>query len=860
MRYRDVPPKRAAPEEEEEKKKERKAEEKKVRLAEASSRPPMVEKARDGSFDGPTGKATTMTAPDPTILDLLGDPICVIEADYTISFANRALAELCGGRHRIVGRKCHEVVHRCPCPCADACLPEEECPHRRIFTTGETVRLRHEHRLANGERRYYDITASPALGADGRPVRLVQVMRDVTSEVQAERCLEETAIIEEVMATVGRLLLAGCDLHRISSLIMEEALRFTKSRQGCVAFQTLGQRRLTVLHRWEGKDGGQRREEIDDRHPLARWLAGGGGSLMCNEPQGIPPDLQLPGRPPLQRLLVVPVHSSERPIGLILLADAAGPYSAGDRRFLERLADLYGLALVRCRQEIQIERAKQEWERTFDAIQDVVTLQDDEMRIIRANRATSRIFGMEPAEIIGRSCHELFRGSPDPCPECPVAEVLGQGKNVTAQVFHEKLGKTFLVSLSPIEDEHGDITGFAHFARDITTEKHLEAQLRQAQKMEAVGRLAGGVAHDFNNVLTVIQGFLGVAEQELDPDSRARMALEQVKEGARRGADLVRQLLLFSRKKSMERQPVDCNRAIASLQKMIRRFIGEDITIETDLAADPAVVLGDPANIDQIVMNLAVNARDAMPDGGILTLATNRFTADLAYCNRHLDARPGEYVCITVSDTGIGMDPQTRERIFEPFFTTKEEGRGTGLGLAVVYGIVKEHGGWISCDSEPGNGAVFKVFLPAHGDTSQIDGGRTAAAAPTLARGHGERVLVIEDEEVVREFGATALGGNGYRVAVAATAAEARRLLAAGPFDLLFVDAVLPDGHGVELAEREVERRPATRVLVTSGYPDQGQQLWPVIHRHRWPFLQKPYTIETLLAAVARALRRTAAP
>jgi len=789
---------------------------------------------------------------DFSILDLLHDPICVIEQDYTISFANQPLVELCGGREHIVGHKCYTIVHHCPCPCADGCLPAEQCPHRRVFSTGRPVTLRHEHRLGDDETRIYDITATPVPGPDGQVKRILQVMRDVTCQVRAERCVEEVAIIEEIMAKVGRLLLAGRGMEEISSLILDEAQRFTGSPDGYVGYLAPGDDTFVATAKSKNGDSAQQLVFSDDQALYDWMLRCSTGILVNDAADSSLADLLPTGHFPLQRYIAVPVRADDEMIGMVVLANSTRPYTDGDLRFVERLADLYGLALVRRRQEIQIEQAKQEWERTFDAIQDVVTLQDDQMRIIRANRATSRIFGLDPADIIGRPCHELFRGSPTPCPECPLAEVIGRGKAVTAQVFHEKLKKTFLVSLSPIVDEKGNITGFAHFARDITTQKNLEAQLRQAQKMEAIGRLASGVAHDFNNVLTIIQGFVGVADHELEPDSKAHQALQQVKEGARRGADLVRQLLVFSRKQSLERLPIDCNQAIKSLLKMIRRFIGEDITIETDLAAEPAYVLGDPANIDQIIMNLAVNARDAMPDGGTLTLATSRFVADSAYCSRHLEARPGEYICLTVSDTGIGMDPQTRERIFEPFFTTKEEGRGTGLGLAVVYGIVKEHGGWITCDSEPGKGAVFKVFLPAHDSTTA--GQRQSATDPSsLPRGRGQRVLIVEDEKVICEFGATALGSNGYQVSTAAGVAEALERLEGQEFDLLFVDAVLPDGRGTDLAEQVVRRHPQTRVLITSGYPDQAN-LWSVVHRHRWPFLQKPYTMENLLTAAARAL------
>ncbi|HHK60840.1 MAG TPA: PAS domain-containing protein, partial [Desulfobacterales bacterium] len=312
-----------------------------------------------------------MLPPDPAILDLLPEPVCVIDKDYTITFANRALIELCGGKEQLIGRKCHEASHLCPCPCADP--PQDTCPHRRVFATGNAVRQRYVHRPRKGEPRVFDITSTPIPGPNGGPVQIVQVMRDISDQARAERCLEETAVIEEIMATVGRLLLAGSDLDRIASLILQEAMRFTGSPDGIVLFQPVRSQRLTALV-WRGEE--KRYQEMSPSAPLSQWLASSPTSLRANEPESIPQPLRSVGGAPWQRLLAVPVQADAPPIGLLLLANRPSDYSANDQRFVERLADLYGLALVRRRQEIQIERAKQEWERTFDAIQDVVTLQD----------------------------------------------------------------------------------------------------------------------------------------------------------------------------------------------------------------------------------------------------------------------------------------------------------------------------------------------------------------------------------------------------------------------------------------------------------------------------------------------------
>ena len=503
--------------------------------------------------------------------------------------------------------------------------------------------------------------------------------------------------------------------------------------------------------------------------------------------------------------------------------------------------------------------AKREWTLTFDAIGDIVCLQDHDMRIIRVNQATEALFGKASGELIGQTCYALFHDGDKPCEGCPIDTVLATSQPHFGVVEHPKFNKVFEVTLSPIINEAGETTGYAHFAKDITGLKKLELQLREALKMEAVGRLAGGVAHDFNNVLTVISGYLGLAMAEVASDSPVKAALTEVEKAARRATGLVRQLLLFSRRQPMQFTAVDFNSALNELLKMLRRFIGENIRMEIKHGADLWPLAGDACSVDQVVMNLAVNARDAMPDGGILTIETSNVKVDEAFCRGSLKAKPGRFVRLSISDTGSGMDRETVQHIFEPFFTTKEAGKGTGLGLTVVYGIVKEHQGWISCFSEPGQGTVFHVYLPV------ADSALQAAQAPVghdlrQIQGRGARVLIVEDEEAVLEFGGCALSHNGYHVAKAHTVAEAMEVASreGAEFDLLFTDVVLPDGYGTDLAVSVSALCPGIGIILTSGYPDkQGQ--WARISEQNWTFLQKPYEVPELLLVLQKELQPLAA-
>jgi len=403
-----------------------------------------------------------------------------------------------------------------------------------------------------------------------------------------------------------------------------------------------------------------------------------------------------------------------------------------------------------------------------------------------------------------------------------------------------------------IQDSEGNPIGLRGVTIDITFRKTLQEQLWQSQKMEAVGQLAGGVAHDFNNLLTAITGYAELTIRRLAEDDPLRRNVEEIKKAGDRAASLTRQLLAFSRKQILEPKVLDLNSIILDLEKMLRRLIGEDIELRTSLASALGNVEADPGQIEQVIMNLVVNARDAMPQGGKMTIETSNVYLDEEYAQKHLGVRHGAYVMLAMTDTGGGMDEQTQRRIFEPFFTTKALGKGTGLGLSTVYGIVKQSGGNILVYSEVGHGSTFKIYLPSVGD-SATEYKRTSEMG-AIARGT-ETILLVEDEEVVRKLAIQVLQMYGYRV-FEARSASAAFLVAdsySKPIHLLLTDVIMPEMSGKELADRLVATRPEIKLLFMSGYTDDA-----IVHHGvldaKTPFIQKPFSPDALARRVREIL------
>ena len=514
----------------------------------------------------------------------------------------------------------------------------------------------------------------------------------------------------------------------------------------------------------------------------------------------------------------------------------------------------------------RLQQSEQRLTQILQTLPTAVILGDADGRIVWHNLEAERTWGEVPA--VGPDGYDVFKGwwadtgEPISADEWAVARAL-KGETPPGQVINiqsfDGRRLTILNHAAPLRDETGRVTGIVWVHEDITEYRALEEQFRQAQKLEAVGRLAGGVAHDFNNLLTVITGHAQLLRMEEELSQVQRSYLEEILRAATRSAELTHQLLAYSRRQVLQPRRVDLSQVVLDTMRLLQRLLGEDVQIHTVLAPRLKPVFVDPGQMGQVLMNLAVNARDAMPQGGELTIRTDRL--ELTQARRHGEVQidPGDYVVLSVSDTGEGMSPETQEWIFEPFFTTKPAGAGTGLGLATVYGIVSQSGGNIWVESEPGKGSTFYIALPAGREASETSPGAEQAEAPIVG-GRG-RVLLVEDEPAVRSLIRTVLERVGYTVLQAAGMREALALLeqAETPVDLLLTDVVMPGGSGRELAEQARAAHPRMEVIFMSGYTDEAVERHGVLASGTH-FLQKPFTPAQLSRVVGEVLGGIAGP
>ncbi|MBW8887619.1 MAG: PAS domain S-box protein [Fibrobacteres bacterium] len=574
------------------------------------------------------------------------------------------------------------------------------------------------------------------------------------------------------------------------------------------------------------------------------------------------------GHLPVRSYLAVSVVSRTGTVlgGLFYGHPEPGRFTEADEKNLTSLASQAAVAIdnanlyTALQKQIEQGRHRENSARHFAAIvessNDAIISKDLNSTVLSWNKSAERIFGYSAEEMIGTSITRLIpENHLNEEPE--ILRRIQSGQTITHYdtIRRRKDGTLLNISLtvSPIKDGTGKIVGASKIARDITDLKVAEEQLRQAQKMEAVGRLAGGVAHDFNNLLTSILGFVDMALAETDSESEVAEYLEEVRKAGNRASTLTHQLLAYSRKQILAPRVVDLNESVMDLNKMLRRLIGEDLEFRTRLDPDLAKVKADPGQIQQVIMNLALNARDAMPSGGLLMIETENVYLDRAYVGNHPEATTGPHVQLTVTDTGMGMAPEILAHIFEPFFTTKEVGKGTGLGLSSVYGIVKQSGGSIAVDSHVGKGTVFRILFPAvdrkgHGLKEGPHQRKPGAEAHM-----DEIILLAEDESAVRKFLMAALKSHGYRVVEARDGADAleigRKLQ---HIDLVLSDVVMPSMNGGKLATELKIIHPKAKFLFISGYTKDTVSMKDL--GDGASFLQKPFTQGEILAKVREVL------
>ena len=690
---------------------------------------------------------------------------------------------------------------------------------------------------------------NPIRDGDGRVTHYVSVQRDITerkrAEEEAERRARFKAFGEGVMVAFAqsgalRQVLQGCAEAVVRHLGAAFARVWTLNEQEGVLELQASAGLDTHL------DGPHGRVPVGQGE--VGWIARERKAHLTNDIPGDPHvgDREWARREGMVAFAGHPLVVENRLVGVIALF-ARQPLPPDTLDALGSVADTIAQGIERKRAE---ERLRQQAV-LLDKATDAILLLDPEDRVLYWNRGAERLYGWTAAEALGHRVEALYAREHITERQEALRAVAERGEWGGELPRVTRAGRQLTVESrwTLLRDDAGRPRGKLLIDTDVTEKKKLEAQLLHAQRMEGIGQLAGGVAHDFNNLLTIISGYSEILLAGLRPGDRSYDLLREIHRAGDRAASLTRQLLAFSRKQILAPKVLDLNALVAEAEKMLGRLIGEDVALAAVL--DPALgkVKADPGQIEQILVNLAVNARDAMPTGGHITVETRNVELEESYTRGHEDVRPGPYVLLTVTDTGCGMDEATRVRIFEPFFTTKEVGKGTGLGLSTVFGIVKQSGGHIAVYSEPGRGTTFKIYLPRVVETEPADA--SAAASYRMPRGT-ETILLAEDEGAARAMVRMALEGQGYTVLEAGDGEEAARLFRQhpGPVHLLLTDVVMPRMSGRQLAELAVGLRPQTKVLYVSGYTDDAVIRHGVVQAGV-PFLQKPFT----LAALARKVR-----
>jgi signal transduction histidine kinase/CheY-like chemotaxis protein/HAMP domain-containing protein len=664
--------------------------------------------------------------------------------------------------------------------------------------------------------------------------------RYVKNLENAEKNLLNRAFQQTVVAALGQFALTNSDLEAL----MNQAAMLVAQTLGTeysAVFEQLpgGQPRLQAGMGWKSEYNRQTSLPGNENSPITAALHSGEPVVTVD----LKAESRLSASPFLAEHgvvsgVTVAIPTRDRPFGMLgVYSTHRRQFNSDEVQFLMAAATAIGLAVERKRADAELQKLAAFVQLNPDAAMELnvhgtITYFNEAAKQLAASVQRNR-----PAEILPPDLDRI------------ISECLASGQSRVRQEIKME-GRTFSWSFHPVMPSN-----VVHcYIEDITERLSLEAQLRQSQKMESVGQLAAGVAHDFNNMLTIIQGHTSSLLAKPGTPPEIVDSIQAVYFAAERAAGLTRQLLMFSRKNVMQLKSLDLQEVVGNMSKMLQRLLGETITLEFLPATENSFVQGDSGMIEQVVMNLSVNARDAMPRGGRLTVGVETVDIDAAFVETHPQAHEGPFVRLRVADTGIGMDTPTMSHIFEPFFTTKDVGQGTGLGLATVYGIVKQHEGWVEVNSEPGKGSTFDVYLPA---SDAVPGAPKAAVAATgPVAGGTETILIVEDEPILRSMARDILEECGYHILEASSGKDALDVWnrQANEIDLLLTDMVMPEGlSGVELAKHLLATRPRLKVVFTSGYTanEVNQEM---LAQTRASFLSKPYTHTELAKAVRDCL------
>ncbi|MBU8922610.1 MAG: PAS domain S-box protein [Bacteroidales bacterium] len=754
-------------------------------------------------------------------LDSIGDAVIVTDSKGCVTRMNPVAVALTGWADADArGRSLNEVFH-----IINSITREEvETPMARVLREGVVVGLANHTALIalDGTERQIADSGAPIRDADGKVVGVVLVFRDVSKVYTKDKQLRESE--EEIKVA-----------KEFAESLIETAntLIITLDSEACIRTFNKCAEELTGYNKTEvmGKNWFDLFIPRRDRESL---------------PEVFKDVLELMPEASRHENPILTKKGEERLISWNnnILRDSSGNIYA---------VLSIGIDITEHR------RVESERERLMHAIEQVkesIVITDAEGTIQYINPIFEQVTGYSSEEVIGQNPHVLKSGKHNDAFYSDMWEMLASGKTWHGRLVNKKKdGSLFTedATISPVRDDSGKTINYVAVKRDITDHIRLEQQYQQAQRVESIGRLAGGVAHDLNNLLTPILGYGEILLADLGPDEARRESVDEILSAGFRARDLVRQLLAFSRKQTLEYKPLDINKVIKNFKKLVRRSVPEDINIEIIPSPDIQTVMADIGQVEQVIMNMAVNAADAMPGGGLLTIETAAVELDESYVAEHQGMAPGAYVMLAISDTGTGMDDEILNQVFEPFFSTKGE-QGTGLGLATVYGIIKQHGGNIWVYSEPGEGSTFKVYLPvSEGEHIEV---KTSKKNLVDVKG-SETILLVEDNEQVRNLTHAILKRQGYEVLVAKNGAEALAVQASHgeSVHLLLTDVVMPEMNGKELFTGMIEKHPDMKVLYMSGYTENVIANRGVLEEGI-AFIQKPFTIQAMAAKIREVLEQ----
>jgi two-component system cell cycle sensor histidine kinase/response regulator CckA len=784
--------------------------------------------------------------------DAMQDAVALLDRNRRIVRVNQAFATLVKTElWQIVGASCDAVME------GEICS-EEICPLEQTMETGRPATCVHAFRG-----RLFEVQSTPVPGGVGQAEPMASViyaMRDITERRQAE---EEIRRRNRDLTLLNRLIAASAGGQDIESFLQEVCREVALALDVPLA--------AAALFSDDGAEGSIVAEYLGQDRPSA---AGTRVPIQCNAAfqtllrQRAPlvvDDVQtdprlgsgrdFEGQRGTVSMLALPLIVEGEVAGALTLgAFEPRPFTASEVDLALRVAEQCSGALARAR----LEETQRHLTAAVEQAAESIIITDLDAKVVYVNPAFERVSGYERGEVVGQNAGMLKSGKHEKAFYDALWQTISGGKVWQGQFVNKKKDGTYYSedsTITPVRDQAGQIVNYVAVNHDVTREVQLEEQFRQAQKMEALGRLAGGIAHDFNNLLTVIELSTRLLQRHLHTEDPLWEYVQRIQETGKRASTLTKQLLSFSRREIIEPRLLNMSEVVGDLSRMLKRIIGEDIELVIELGDDLWPVRMDSTQVDQVIFNLVVNARDAMPQGGTLIIQTANAVLDEAYVAQQVDVQAGEYVLLSIADTGAGMNEEVQSHLFEPFFTTKERGQGTGLGLAAVFGIVKQNKGHIRFYSRVGLGTTFKIYLPRASATAADTASRTPPALATSLVSGTETILVVEDEVDVLDLTVRVLEACGYEVLTAGDGPEALTIALEheDPIDLLLTDVVMPRMYGKELAEELQKQRPKMRLLFMSGYPDRAV-MQQNVSVSGVAFLPKPFSVEELTHKVRAVL------